>query len=84
MLVVTECTKLAWAKKLKLGWLGSARRQGQCPGLALRKLEIVLNFRAELGKSEIYELSGLGLGGNEHFDLYPIRPIWIKTISVLL
>ena len=41
--------ELARAKKLELGWLGSARRQGQNPSLAQLGLEIIQNFRAELG-----------------------------------
>ena len=41
--------ELAQAKKLELGWLGSARRQGQNPSLARLGLKIILNFRAELG-----------------------------------
>ena len=49
--------ELARAKKLELGWVGLAQRQGQNPSLAWLGLEIILNFRAELGKIEIYELS---------------------------
>ena len=41
--------ELAPAKKLELGWLGSARRQSQNPSLARLGLAQVLNFRAELG-----------------------------------
>ena len=87
---VSECTELARAKELALGWLGSARRQGQNLSLARLGLEIILNFelssvqtwknlnlRAELGSS---------LGGSEHFEIDPIRPIWIKldlTVKLL-
>ena len=41
--------ELARAKKLELGWLGSARRQGQNPSLARLGLKRIFNFRAELG-----------------------------------
>ena len=53
--------ELALSKKLKLGWLGSARRQSQNQSLAQLRLEQVLNFQAELGsgseKMEISEMS---------------------------
>ena len=43
-----EFTELARAKKLELGWLGSARRQSQNPSLARLGLEQMFDFRAEL------------------------------------
>ena len=53
--------QLAPAKKLQLGWLGSAQRQSQNTSLAWLGLYQVLNVQAELGygseKIETYELS---------------------------
>ena len=53
--------KLAWAKKLELGWLGTAQRQRLNPGLARLGLKEVLNFRAKLSSGSnkfwIYEVS---------------------------
>ena len=87
----SECTELAQAKKLKLGWLGLARRQGQNPSLAWLGLKIILNFWAQLssGSEELRftNWARLGLRGSEYFELDPIRFILIKldlTVKLLL
>ena len=82
----SECTMLARTragssqKKLELGGLGSARRQGQNPSLARLGFKIIWNFWADLdsGSEEVIFTSWarLRLGGSETFELYPIRPNW--------